>query len=152
MSKSSSSWTMKEHRNKCVQKKKTHITWKHHTKVEWNMKLWGQGVQILESPKSKGKIIRGRHDWKHLRSRRDKMRSQWLKSQNWRRKKRIGCSHHNLKQKGRGCNDRNHLKHKKDGMRLPWPKSPETYGTQSQWSKSHKTYKGWDMVAMNEIT
>ena len=145
---SRSSWTTKEHRNKCVQKKKPHI---YHKKVGWNMKLWGQDVQRLDSPKSK------RKDW---------MRSPWLKTpkteEGWDavtmtkitrlKKKRIGCSHHNLKQKGRGCNDRNHLKHKKDGMRLPWPKSPETYGTQSQWSKSHKTYKGWDMVAMNEIT
>ena len=145
MLKSSSSWTTKEHKDKCVQEKKTHI---YHTKVGWNMKLWGECVQRLESPKSKGKIGRGCHDWKHLRSRRDEMRSQWSKSQNWRRKKRMGCCHHNLKQQGRGRNDRNHLKHKKNEMQSPWPKSPETYGTQSQWLKSLETYKGWDAMAM----
>ena len=52
MLKSSSSWTTKEHRNKCVQRKKSLI---YYRKVWWNMKLWGQGVQRLVSPISKVK-------------------------------------------------------------------------------------------------
>ena len=44
-----------------------------------------------------------------------------------------------LKYMGRSHNDRNHLKHKNDRTRSQWPKSPETY-------------KGWDAVAMTEIT
>ena len=135
MSKSSRTWTTKEHRNKCVQMKKPHICY---TKVGWNMKLWGQGVQRLESLKSKWKIGRGCHDQKHLKPRKDETRSQWLKQKNW-RKTRIGCGHHNLKKSGRGRNDRNYLKHTKDGTRSQWPKSPETY-------------KGRDAVAMTEIT
>ena len=62
MSKSSSSWTTEEHRNKCVQMKKSLI---YYTKVGRNMKLWGQGVQRLVSPKSKvknGTRLRGEQD------------------------------------------------------------------------------------------
>ena len=108
---------------------------------------------MIEIAKLKERTVRDHNDQNHLK--------QMEHSRN---------NQNHLKHMGYGRNDQNHLKHIKDGTWSPWLKSPKPNekmgrgrndrnhmkhtkdGTRSQLPKSHETYKGWDAVAMTEIT